>query len=397
MKSVPRTVIFLGIASLLTDMSSEMIYPLLPLFLTGVLGASVVALGLIEGVAETTAALLKVASGLWTDRLRRRRPFILFGYGIAGLVRPLIGFAGSWWFVLLMRFLDRLGKGIRTAPRDALIADVTDAPYRGRAFGVHRMMDHTGAVIGPLVAALLLSAAGLDMRLVFFLAVVPAMAVMAVLLIGVREPPRPAARLLASATSDGDPAKPRPAFAPGFLTLLAALLIFTLGNSSDAFILLHLSNHGVHAGWIATLWSLHHFVKMVASFYGGDWSDRLGRKAMLLAGWGVYAAVYLGFALVESTTGLVALFLAYGLYFGCVEPAERAWVVDLAPIERRGAALGWYHGVIGLAALPASLLFGLLWQRFGPDAAFLVGAALAAAAAMVLANVPQRQVSSPLV
>ncbi|MBI3941138.1 MAG: MFS transporter [Acidobacteria bacterium] len=383
MKRLPRAIILLGLVSFFTDLSSEMIYPLLPLFLTTVLGAGAAALGLIEGVAESAAALLKVVSGIWTDRVSRRKPFILVGYGLAGLVRPLIGLARSWPFVMFIRFADRVGKGLRTSPRDALIADITEPALRGRAFGFHRAMDHAGAVLGPLVAAGLLAVGGVSLRQVFLLSAIPAIIVIALVAAGVRESPV-AARVSA-----------RPAARPGswpelgddFKFFLLALILFTLGNSSDAFLLLRLSAAGISATQIASLWSLHHVIKLGATYTGGSLSDRLGRRSLILAGWFVYAVIYGSFALAHSRSALIIIFLAYGLYYGLTEPAERAWVADLVPERLRGTAFGFYHGAIGLASLPASLLFGLLWQTWGAPVAFLSGAMLAALASALLLRV----------
>jgi MFS family permease len=377
-------VIVLGVASLLTDLSSEMIYPLLPVFLSGVLGAGPAALGVIEGVAETTSALLKAASGWWADRVRRRKPFVVLGYGLSGLLRPLIGLAGSWPVVAALRFGDRVGKGVRGAPRDALIADVTPSDRRGAAYGLHRAMDHAGAVGGPIVAAALLRLAGFSLREVFLLAALPAAAVLLVLVLGVRERPRPAPRRVVAPSARGSWRE----LGGGFHRFLLAQLVFTLGNSTDAFLLLALAAAGVPPAWIALLWSLHHVVKMLATYAGGRLSDRTGRRPMVLAGWAVYGLVYLGFAAGESPAALVTLFLVYGIYFGLTEPVEKAWVVELAPAEHRGTALGLYHGAVGLGALPASLLFGALWMAFGAPAAFLTGAGLALAAALLLMAVP---------
>lgn len=384
-RSVPRIVFALGLASLLTDLSSEMIYPLLPVFLTTVLGAGAMALGLVEGLAETVASLLKVLSGAWSDRTARRKPWVVLGYGIAGVARPLIGLATSWGFVLAMRFTDRIGKGLRTAPRDALIANAVPANERGRAFGFQRSMDHLGAVLGPLVAAALLSLAGFSLRTVFLLAAIPAALVIVVLLAGIREPrsevPRDGTEGLALASFG--------ALSPEFKRYLAALLVFTLGNSTDAFILLRLSDVGVPAAWVAVLWSLHHVVKTGSSYVGGTLSDRFGRKRLVILGWGVYALVYLSFAFAETPTAIIATFLVYGLYYGFCEPTERAWAADLAPAHLRGTVLGWYHGAIGIAALPASLLFGWIWTQLGAPAAFCMGAALATVAAGILASVAE--------
>ncbi len=420
-RALPRTVVALGVVSLLTDLSSEMIYPLLPVFLTGVLGASAVALGAVEGVAESTAALLKLVSGVLSDRGGRRKPWVVAGYALAGAARPLIGLAHTWPAVLALRFADRVGKGLRTSPRDALIADVTAVDRRGTAFGIHRAMDHAGAVAGPLVAAALLGWGGMELRTVFLLAAVPAAASLAVLVAFVREgtekdnrsarggqvaggadvregPPVAQAVRGAALPRSTEAVEGRgPAWSRGawrslgtpYRRLLLALLVFTLGNSTDAFLLLRLSEAGIAAGWIAVLWSALHVVKMLSSWWGGRWSDRRGRRVTLLAGWLVYAAVYAGFALADAPVPLAALFLAYGVHFGLTEPAEKAWVVDLVPAGRRGTALGGYHAVVGLAALPASLLFGLLWTRLSPAAAFATGAALALLAALLLLRVPR--------
>jgi len=376
---LPGTVVALGVVSFFTDLSSEMIYPLLPLFLTTVLAAGPRALGVIEGVAETTAAGVKLLSGLWADRLRRRKPLVVAGYSLAGLVRPLIGLAGSWLAVLLLRFADRVGKGLRSSPRDALIADATPADRRGEAFGLQRALDHAGAVAGPLVAAALLAWAGLSLRTVFLLAAIPAVVVVVVLLAAVHEAPRQTTNASIAADAPAMRELGRP-----FLLVLAAVLLFTLGNSTDAFLLLRLADAGVPASGVALVWSAFHAVKMLATYAGGRLSDRWGRRPMVTAGWMVYAAVYLAFAVVDSSPAVIATFLAYGLYFGLTEPVEKAWVADLVPDRLRGTAFGLYHGTVGLAALPASLLFGLLWQRFGAPTAFATGAGLAAAASGLL-------------
>jgi MFS family permease len=377
---IPRTVVALGVVSLLTDLSSEMIYPLLPIFLASVLGAGAMALGLIEGVAESTAALLKVASGIWTDRTRRRKPLVVAGYSLSGMMRPLIGLAAAWPAVLALRFADRVGKGLRTSPRDALIADVTDEGARGTAYGFHRSMDHAGAVLGPLVAAVLLKAAGLPLRQVFLLSAIPAVAVLVVLVLGVKESPLQRVEVSEAPKT----LAPWSALGPDYRRLLLAVLVFTLGNSTDAFLLLRLSQTGISAAGIALLWSAHHLVKMAANYFGGQLSDRVGPRAMILAGWIFYAAIYLTFGWLHSTPWLIAVFLAYGIYFGLTEPAERAWVASLVPAQLRGTAFGWYHCAIGLAALPASVVFGLLWQQWGAAVAFSAGAALAALAVVLL-------------
>lgn len=390
LRRLPRTVIALGLVSFLTDLSSEMIYPLLPVFLLDVLGAGAIALGTIEGIAESTASVLKVASGWWTDRTSRRKPLVVAGYGLSGTVRPLIGLAGSWPIVVMLRFGDRVGKGLRTSPRDALIADVTPPERRGAAYGLHRAMDHAGAVAGPLVAAALLLIPGVTLRGVFLLAAIPAVLVIVVLWVGVKEENRTARQatkplsLRSGWTTMGTP----------FRRLLLALVVFTLGNSTDAFLLLRLTDAGFAVGWVAVLWSLHHVVKMAANLYGGQLSDRVRRRNLVAAGWIVYAAIYLGFGVSSNRPALVALFLGYGIYFGLTEPVERAWVAQLAPKEARGGAFGLYHGAVGITALPASILFGVIYAAFGPGAAFGTGAALAVIATALLMRVPQRTPSA---
>ena len=381
-KSLPRTVVVLGWVSFFTDVSSEMIYPLLPLFLSTVLGASVMQLGLIEGFAESTSSLLKVVSGVWTDRAQFRKPFIVFGYGLAGLVRPLIGLAGGWSTVFGLRFLDRVGKGVRSSPRDALIADVTAKENRGAAYGFHNSMDHAGAMLGPLVAGALLKFMGLPLRQVFLWAGVPAVIAWLVLVLGIREKARGA-----------NPGPVPEAFhflrdwnllGRDFKCFLLAMFVFTLGNSTDAFLLIRLSQAGISAGMIAMLWSALHFVKMTSTYYGGKTTDRVGRRVMVVSGWAFYALIYLGFGLVHSPGVLIALFLTYGIYFGLSEPAEKAWIADLVPANLRGTAFGYFQSGVGLAALPASVIFGMIWQKWGVSAAFVTGATLAAVASLLL-------------
>jgi MFS family permease len=374
---LPRTVLALGAVSLLTDLSSEMIYPLLPVFLSTVLGAGPLAIGAIEGAAESVAALLKLASGWWSDRLPRRKPLVIVGYGLASVVRPLIGLAQNVVHVLGVRLIDRAGKGIRGAPRDALIADAVDASQRGRAYGFHRAADHAGAVAGPLVAFALLTWGGVSLRTVFLLAAIPASGAMIALIFGVRETKREVARA-------AGPTLDRTGLDRRFWAYLGVLMLFTLGNSTDALLILRANDLGVSAAVVPILWAVLHVVKSVASTPGGILSDRLGRRPLIIGGWLIYAAVYLGFAFASQTWHAWALFIVYGLYFGMTEGVEKALVADMVPAPVRGAAFGWYNLTIGAAALPASLLFGGLWQRYGAHAAFIMGASLALVAAVGL-------------
>jgi len=403
-----RNVVTLGGVSLLTDVASEMSYPLLPIFLTTVLGASATALGAIEGVAESTASLLKLASGWLSDRLPGRKPLVLIGYGLASLVKPLIGLTRSPGQVMAIRVTDRVGKGIRTSPRDALIADSVAPSIRGRAFGFHRAADNTGAVIGPLIAfALLRFGPGIDLRRIFLLTAIPAALSVALLVFGVREGARPASAAAEPEPGPGPEPEPGPerqrdggrgpggtakAAAPPraaglgarFWWLFAVLTVFTLGNSSDAFLLLRATQLGIAPLLVPVLWALLNLVKALFNVPGGILSDRFGRRPLLIAGWTIYAAVYLGFGLAGAAWQVWALFAAYGLYFGATEGVEKALVADFVPAERRGSAFGFYNLALGIAALPASLIFGELADHAGPRSAFLFGAGMALLAAIAI-------------
>lgn len=371
----PRNVWALGWTSFFTDVSTEIIYPLLPVFLTKTLGASLAFVGLIEGVAESTASLLKVASGWWSDMLGKRKPLAVGGYALSGLTRPMIALAAAGWHVLAARFVDRIGKGIRTAPRDALLADSVPADQRGAAFGVQRAMDNAGAIAGPLIAFALLTWVTRDYRVIFWVAAVPMVFAVAALAYGAREVP-------SARRPDGRKA---PFVAtPKFKRYLAILFLFTLGNSSDAFLILRAKSLGVGDAMLPLLWGALHVVKTFSGVPAGILSDRIGRKQLIIAGWTIYAVVYVGFGMASAAWHIWTLFIAYGFFFGMTEAAERALVADFYPSEQRGRAFGLYNAAIGLAALPASLLMGWLWQQFGVEAAFGTGAGLAGAAAMLM-------------
>lgn len=371
-----RNVLGMGFISLMNDVASEMIYPLLPVFLTGVLHASAAAIGIIEGLAETAVSLLKYFSGLYSDRLRRRKPLFAFGYGVANLVRPLIGLATSWHQVLFIRLADRVGKGIRSAPRDALLADSAGKEHLGLAFGFQRAMDHTGALAGPLIATALLYW-GLTLRGIFLLAVIPGVITVILAFFLVRERPR-------TETGEAQGISLSSIAKPGFLWYLATVGVFTLGNSTDAFLLLKARDAGVGVAMLPVLWAMLHFSKAAFSMPGGYLSDRLGRKPVIILGWLTYALVYAGFARAGSTEAIWALFFAYGLYFGLCEGVEKAFVADLMPASVRGSAYGAYSLAVSITALPASVAFGLVWQRYGDGTAFLMGAGLALAASVML-------------
>ena len=372
-----RSVIALGWVSFLTDMSSDMIYPLLPAFLTKSLGAGPAAVGLIEGLAETTASLTKIGSGIWSDRVRRRKPIVVLGYVIAAIARPLVGFARLWSQVLAIRFTDRVGKGIRTSPRDALLADIVPGDRRGRAFGLQRAMDNAGAVVGPLLAALLLKLAFVDERGVFLLAAVPGFAAIVVLLVAVPDTARRAEVVRA-------PSPARGKLPATFWRVVAIFAFFTLANSTDAFLLLRAQDAGVALWQIPLLWSFFHAVKSATGVPGGALADRAGRVPAITLGWLVYCLAYAGFAFVSRPLAVWGLFAFYALFFGLTEGSERAFVADLVPEELRGRAYGAFHAAIGFTALPASVIFGVLWKQFGARTAFLTGAAVALAAAAAL-------------
>lgn len=384
-----RNVKALAAVSFLTDVSSEMIYPLLPIFLTSVLGANASFIGAIEGAAETTASLLKLASGWWSDRVQKRKPLVLLGYGIASTMRPLVALATTASQVLVIRVADRVGKGIRNAPRDALIAESVHPSIRGRAFGFHRAADHAGGVLGPLIAFAVLTWQLADIRTVFWLAAIPGALSVLVVALWVRDIPRAASSEPSAAPDLSKPLGGR------FWRVMGIIFLFTLGNSTDAFLLLRASQLGVPVALAPILWAALHVVKSASSTPGGALSDRIGRRPTLIAGWVLYAAVYLGFALADAAWQAWALFAVYGVYFGLTEGSERALIADLVGPERRGTAFGWYNLAIGLGALPASLMFGYVWDRAGPPTAFVMGASLALAAAVgmwiVTSNLQQQR------
>ncbi|HEX5475328.1 MAG TPA: MFS transporter [Vicinamibacterales bacterium] len=378
---LPRPVWQLGWVSFFTDVAGEMVYPLLPMFLTVVLGASAMSLGVIEGVAEAANSLLKIGSGWLADRWHTPKALVLGGYTLSSGLRPLIAFVASWPQLLLLRFGDRLGKGIRSSPRDAMLARFAPPDRRGLVFGFHQSMDHAGAVLGPLIASAYLYFHHDAYRSLFAWTLVPGIVVVLVLL------RLPNARLDDERPPVGRisrPGGPGARLPPRFYRAIAVIFVFTLGNASDTFLLLRLAQIGIAEVWIPLLWSALHVVKMTTSLVGGSLSDRVGRRTMIGWGWLVYAAVYAGFGHVDDRGGIIAIFLAYGLYFGLTEGVEKAWVADMAPAHARGTAFGLYNGVLGIGGLAASLLSGYIWTRVSPHAAFLTGAALALAATLLL-------------
>ena len=382
-RAIGPTVLLLGIASFLNDTASEIIYPILPLFLAAELGAAPLIIGVIEGAAEALASVLKYASGIWSDRLSRRKPLVVSGYAIAAVSRAFIAIAAGWPTVLGARLLDRTGKGIRTAPRDALISDATPPEVRGKAFGFHRAMDHAGAVVGPLLGSLMLAVFLLDLRTVMFIAVVPGLIAALLLMMFLREPPEKEVE-----ASPGPPAAARP-LSREIRKPLAAIGVFALANSSDAFLLLHAHYAGVATGWIPILWAANHFVKSALSTAGGALSDRRSRPRVLAAGWFVYALVYMVFPFASNIWWFVIVFLLYAVPFALTEGAERAWISNFAAPDQRGRAFGLFHLVQGFGVLGGSLVFGLYYEHVSRMGAFHLGAGIAAIAAVLAMVSPE--------
>jgi MFS family permease len=381
MSGLPAGVWLLGFVSLLNDVASEAIYPLLPFFLTTVLGATAVSLGVIEGAAEAVSSILKIISGRLSDRWRRRKPIVIFGYALSAAARPFISIAGAWGSVFALRFIDRIGKGIRGAPRDAMLADFADHTNRGKVYGFHRAMDHSGAVLGPLLATAFLLGFPDRYRTLFALTAIPgALTVLLLFCVKDEKHLRTRAELIPGPQSlIPDTKLPRP-----LIRYLVVLSVFTLGNSADAFLLLRLTEAAGGPQLIPLFWSLLHVVKMGASLVGGSASDRAGRRPLISAGWIVYAVVYAGFAVSTTLSALLSWFFLYGIYYGCVEGTERALVADFARPAERGTAFGIYNAVSGIGALVSSVVFGLIWNAFGAPAAFASGAGLALIAAVLL-------------
>jgi MFS family permease len=377
-------VFFLGVVSFFTDTSSEMIFTLVPLFVTNVLHNGALAVGFIGGLTESFDAIFRIFSGRLSDRIKKRKLLAVLGYGFSTLCKPFMLLANVWEGVLAVRFGDRLGKGIRSSPRDALIADSVVAEKRGKSFGFHRAMDSSGAVLGLAIAAIMIYAfqgTGLALtrqayRWIVIVGVIPALFAVLVLIAFVRE--KALARGATPETKNvaGRPVSV-PAFSRRFKLFLAIMTVFTLGNSSDFFVILRAQDLKTSAVMITVMLVLFNITYVISSVPAGILSDRLGRKRLIVLGWTIYALVYLGFALASQTWHIWVLFAGYGVYYGIVEGVARAFVADLAPAARRGTAYGYFNGVVGLMLLPASVLAGWLWDVVSPAAPFYLGAGLA--------------------
>jgi MFS family permease len=390
LRALPRNVWAVTITSFLNDISSEMLLSLLPLFLVNVLGARTTVVGLIEGIAESTASLLKIVFGWISDRLRRRKAPTLVGYAISAVAKPFLYLAASWWGVLAVRFADRVGKGVRTAPRDALVADSIDEEHRGLAFGLHRAGDTAGAMIGLLIAlgvvwatqAGALTLARDTFQRLVLISVIPAALAVLTLALGARDVPVPGEETALRLSLRGFDAR--------FRRFLVVVVVFALGNSADAFLILRAQERGLSVLGVLGMLITFNLVYALVSGPAGALSDRVGRRRLIVGGWLVYGLLYLGFALASVSWQIWALYALYGVYYGAVEGTARAYVADVVPRRQRGMAYGVYNAAVGVAAFPASLIAGLLWQQITASAPFVFGAALALlAAALFVTWVPE--------
>lgn len=372
-----RNVFFTGLVSLLMDVSSEMVYPLLPLFLTNVLGATKTTVGIIEGIAEATASLLKIFSGWVSDKFGKRKLLMGLGYGISTVSRPIIALASTWFSVLGARFVDRVGKGVRTAPRDAIIAESTPEYKLGLAFGFHRTMDTIGAVIGPGLAFILLYLTSENMRFVFLASTIPGILAVAVIIFFLKEKAKKAREKGAEI-----PRLTLASFDGKFRSYLFVIAIFSLGNFADAFLLLQAQNLGIRQEIIPIVYLLFNIVYALSSAPIGAFADRIGLRTVVLAGFISYSVIYFLVANAFSPVHMWILFPLYGVYKAMTEGVQRAFLSTLAPKERKATAFGVYHTVTGLMLLPASIIAGRLWDAFGPRETFLYGSVMGALAAV---------------
>lgn len=373
---IPRNVVILGLVSFFNDVASEMIYPLVPIFLTSVLGAPVSIVGLIEGIAESIASILKVVFGWLSDKLRKRKPFIVAGYSLSTVSKIIFGLAYSWPFVLLARFIDRFGKGTRTSARDALIAESSEASVRGKTFGFHRALDTLGAVVGPLLALVAIKALDNNIRLIFFLSFIPAFIGVLLLFFFVKEKGR-------KQKNSSDFQFHWRDIDPSFKVFLLISFIFALGNSSNAFLILRAQNLGLSVTMVILVYVLYNFVYAIFSIPAGIISDKIGPKKLLLAGFLLFALIYLFFGLITKSLFLWLLFPFYGIYMALTEGVSKAYISNLVPQEKIGTAFGIYQTTIGLCAFFASWIAGMLWSYVGISSPFIFGSMMAILAALL--------------
>lgn len=376
------SVIFvLGMVSLMTDLSSQMIVPILPLYLTSILHVQVGTVGIIEGIAESTASILKFFSGWISDRFGKRKWLMVAGYGLSNLIKPFFALSSTWGQVLFIRFADRLGKGIRTSPRDAILADTTTKEERGKAFGFRRSMDTLGAALGPFAAYLILTRWNGSYRSVFWVSAIPGLIATLLLIFYLKEKRNPAK------TQSKVKTLPKISFKGlgsrfFFFTLITTL--FTIGNFSDAFLILRAKDVGMAAQYIPLTYFAYNMVTSIFSTPFGMVSDRIGRRPVLITGYVIFALIYLGFGLVHTVPGIWTLFIFYGLYYATTEGIQKSYVADMVPEGKRGTAMGTFNALTGIAALPASVLAGFLWQSFGAFTAFGVSSVLAIISALLM-------------
>ena len=373
-KGISKNVFALGSTSFLTDVSREMIYPLLPLYLRSVLGASTAFVGLVEGIAESTSSVLNIVSGWLSDRIKKRKTLLLWGYSLSAVTRPLIAVATIGWHILLVRFVEKVGKGIRVPPRDALIADSCTPENRGKGFGLHRSMDNVGSILGPLIAFFLLIYLNNDYRALFWIASIPAFIAIGILTFVVSEKARDLSQTEAPSVNRRFNLKQ---FNRNFKLFLIATIVFEMANSSNAFLLLRVKDLGLSLELIPIIYLFSNIFKTISSMPGGILSDKFGRRNVLAIGWIFYGLSYFGFAFITSVTQAWVIFGIYGLFYGMTEAVKKALVADLVPKEARGSAYGIHTFLVNFPQLPASLLLGILWQKYNAAVAFSVGASFA--------------------
>jgi len=386
-KGITRNIFLLGLVSLFTDLGSQMIFPLIPLYLVSVLGTGASVVGICEGAAETTASLIKAFSGYWSDRLKRRKPFVFVGYSLSAITKPLFALAGAWPLVLTVRMIERVGKGIRSAPRDAIVAESVDRSVRGKAYGFHRAMDGLGSVLGAFLAFILLSTTNSDYARIFLLAGIPGIAAVLFILF-IKEPEGTEGQHIKT-TSMRVSFRALPA---NLRLLIAAASVFYLGHFGYAFLLLRAKDIGLTDQTAILLYVLFYVVYVIAAIPAGMLSDRVGRKPVLMASYLIFAIVSLGLIFTDSLHSVLPFFAIYGISFAMFDSVQRAYVVDFAPEHLRATALGTFHAAVGLVALPGGYVAGMLWDTIGPEATFVYGLTLAVISSLLLLSVkPTRE------
>jgi MFS family permease len=370
-----RNIFFTGLTSFLTDTSVKMVYSVMPMFLLSI-GASKTTLSLIEGVAESTASLIKAISGFWSDKTGKNKPFMLAGYALSAFVIPLYALVISPLHVLCLRFVERFGKGVRAAPRDSLIAGSVTNGETGKSFGLQKAMDNSGAIAGPLLAFGLLSVIPGDYRLIFMLAGIPAFMAILVIIFGIKERSKSRQELIKKFRFKDFPVK--------YYLFLGIVFIFTLGNSTDALLMVKANDAGLKIAYIPLVYLITNLVSVLLSIPAGKLSDKIGREKLLIAGYFVYSIVYFGFGITNDTTAIVALFALYGLYSAATDGVQKAYISDITDSNKKGTGMGIYNAMLGITLLPASLIAGVLYDKTGPDVPFYFGATMSFIATLLM-------------